>query len=96
MKIERTRIHFSATFSLPSPSLDPKVPNRELKQQRRRRLRKRHLTSEIALLQTLSRLFHLFQFVKYWQFLRELKSKRLYRSSGKEKGSRCLVFMSST
>ena len=72
MKIERTRIHFSATFSLQLPSSDVKVPNRELKQQRRRRLRKRHLTSEVALLQTLSRLFHLVQFVKYWQFLQEL------------------------
>ena len=27
MKIERMRIHFSATFSLPSPSSDLKVPN---------------------------------------------------------------------
>ena len=33
--------------------------NRELKQQRRRRLRKRHLKSEFALPQTLSPLFHL-------------------------------------
>ena len=33
--------------------------NGELKQQRRRRLRKRHLKSEFALPQTLSRLFHL-------------------------------------
>ena len=41
--------------------------NRELKQQRRRRLRKRHLKSEFALLQTLSRLFHLVYFVKFWQ-----------------------------
>ena len=65
MKIERTRIHFSATFSLPLPSSDVKVPNRKLKEQRRRRLRKRHLTSEVALLQTLPRLFHLVQFVKY-------------------------------
>ena len=32
---------------------------RELQQQIRRRLRKRHLKSEFALLQTLSRLFHL-------------------------------------
>ena len=32
---------------------------RELKQQRRRQLRKRHLKSELALPQTLSRLFHL-------------------------------------
>ena len=33
--------------------------NRELKQRRRRRLRKRHLKSVFTLLQTLSRLFHL-------------------------------------
>ena len=31
-----------------------------------------------------------------WQFLLELNSKRLYRCSGKEKESRCLVFTSST
>ena len=35
---------------------------RKLKQQRRRRLRKRHLKSDIALLQTLSRLFYLVHF----------------------------------
>ena len=45
---------------------------------------------------TLSHLFHLVRSVKYWQFLLELNFKRLYRSSGKEKGSRCLVFTSST
>ena len=33
---------------------------RELKEERRRRLRKRHLKSEVALPQTLSRLFQLF------------------------------------
>ena len=33
--------------------------NRELQQQRRRRLQKRHLKSEFTLPQTLSRLFHL-------------------------------------
>ena len=43
-------------------------------------------------LQTLSRLFHLVQFVKCWQFLWR---KRLYRSSGKEKESLWLVFTSS-
>ena len=59
--------------------------NRELKQQRRRRLRKRHLKSEFALLQTLSRLFHLVYFVKCWQMFLELNSKGLYQSSGKEK-----------
>ena len=51
----------------------------------RRRLQKCHLKNEVALLQTLSRLFHLVQFVKYWQFWGEFNSKRLYRSSGREK-----------
>ena len=36
--------------------------NRELKQ--RRRLRKRHLKSEFALLQKIKRLFHFIQFVR--------------------------------
>ena len=58
---------------------------RELKQQRRRRLRKRHLKGTVALPQTLSCLFHLVQFVKCWQFFAELNSKRQYESSGKEK-----------
>ena len=40
-------------------------------------------------------LFHLVQFAKCWQFFLELNSKRLYRSSGKEKESCCLVVMSS-
>ena len=51
--------------------------------QPRRRLRKTSLKSEFALLQPLSRLFHLVQFVKCWQFFLELNFKRLYRSSGK-------------
>ena len=42
--------------------------NKEREQERQRRLRKRHLKSEVALLQTLSRLFHLVQFVKCWKF----------------------------
>ena len=58
---------------------------RELKQHRRRRLQKRHLKSVFALLQTLSRLFHLVYFVKCWQMFLELNSKGLYQSSGKEK-----------
>ena len=69
---------------------------RELQQQRRRRLRKRHLKSDFALLQILSRLFQLVQFVKCWQIFLELNSKRLYQSSGKDKESRCFVFTSST
>ena len=52
--------------------------------------------SEVALLQILSRLFQLFQFVKCLQLLLELNSKRLYQSSGREKESRCLVFKSFT
>ena len=63
----------------------------ELKQPRRRRLRKRHLKTYFALPQTLSRLFQLVQFVKCWQFFLELNSKRLYQSSGKEKESRCCL-----
>ena len=66
--------------------------NRELEQQRQWRLRKRHLKSEVVLLQTLSRLFHLVQFVKCWKFFLELNSKRLYQSSE----SCGLVFTSST
>ena len=49
--------------------------SREFKQPRRRPLRRRHLKSEVALLRTLSRLFHLIQFVKCWQFFLELSSK---------------------
>ena len=74
-----------------------RLPNRELKQQRRRRLRQRPLKSEVALLQSLSRLFHFVYFVKCWQMFLELNSKGLrYQSSGKEKESCCLVFPSST
>ena len=82
-------------FPLPSPSSDLKVPSTELlKQQLRRRLQKRQLNwGKVALLQTWSRLFHLVQFVKFWQFFLELNLKRLNRSSGKGKGkeNRCLA-----
>ena len=66
---------------------------RELKQQRR--LEKRHLKSEFAPLQTLSRLFHLVYFVKCWQMFLELNSKGLSKFR-KRKESCCLVFPSST
>ena len=46
--------------------------------------------------QSLSGMFHLVYFVKWWQIFLELNSKRLYQSSGNEKESRCLVFTSST
>ena len=57
---------------------------------------KTSLKSEFGLLQTLQRLLHLVQFVKYWSIFLWLNSKWLYRSSGKEEKSRCLVFKSST
>ena len=44
-------------------------------QQRRRRLRKRHLKSDLALLQTLSRLFYLVQFFKWSQCFPHLSSQ---------------------
>ena len=69
---------------------------RELKQQRWRRLPKRHFKSGFALLQTLSHLFQLVQLVKCWQILPEQNSKTPYQTSGKEKESPCLVFTSST
>ena len=47
------------------------------------------------LLQTSLRLFHIVWFAKCWQFFLELNSKRLYRSSGNEKESRCLESTSS-
>ena len=64
---------------------------RELQQQLRRRLRKRHLKSEFALPQTLSRFFQLVQFVKCWQIVLELNSKRL-QSSGKEEEKSLFCF----
>ena len=57
-----------------------------IKQQQRQRLRKRHLKSEVALLQTLSRLFFLIQFAKSWHFLNfELNAKRLTKVQKEKK-----------
>ena len=83
-----------ATYSLFAILL--MLPIRELKQQRGRQLRKRHLKNELALPSFLWRLFHLVQFVKCGHIFLELNWKGLYQSSGKEKGSCCLVFPSST
>ena len=55
-------------FPLGRPALSQQG-TRELKQHQQRRLRKRQLKSKVAQLQIFSRLFHLVQFVKYWQFL---------------------------
>ena len=72
------------------------LTHRELEQQRRRRLQKRHLKSEFAPHQTLSRLFHLVYFVKCWQMFLELNSKGVYQSSGKGKkaGAQVVVLCS--
>ena len=51
-------------------------------------------TNEFALLQTLSHLFQLIQFVKCQKICLQLNSERLYQSSGKEKESYCLEFTS--
>ena len=91
MKTKRTQVDFLSDIFAVS-----RLSSSELKQQRRRRLRKRQLKSEVALLQTLSRLFPRVQFAKCWKFFLELNSKRLCRSAGKDKESRCLVFTSST
>ena len=54
IKIERTQIHFFCDVLIAVASLDLKVPLRELKQKRRRRLQKLHLTNEFKPIQTLS------------------------------------------
>ena len=86
----RTYIESGPTLEQHWRTVKFKPVNRELKQQRRRRLQKRHFKSEFALLQTLSRLLHLVYFVKCWQMFLELNSKGLYQSLGKENQSCCL------
>ena len=73
----------------PHSAKRPYSSNREFKQLGRRRLQKRRLKSDLALPQTLSRLYQLVKCAKCWQILLELNSKELYRSSGKEKESCC-------
>ena len=53
----------------------------------------RHLKSEYALPQTLSRLFHLVQFVKCWWIFLELNSKGLYQSSLRKRKGKLLSFV---
>ena len=107
LQIGRLRVvpHFSSGIvecHVRNPSARENHPTREKatrggeRETRRRRLRKRHPKSEFALLQTLSRLFHLVQVLQMLAFFLELNSKRLYRSSAKEKESRSLAFTSST
>ena len=68
------------TFSLPSPSQFRKVPIKR----RRRRLRKRHLKSEFALVQTLLRLFHLVLFRQMLANFLKLKQQRSIAQVPKE------------
>ena len=72
------------------------VANRELTQQRRQRLQKRHLKSELALLQTSSHLFLLRRFEECWRIFLEFHFKGLIEVQEKQKENRCLVFASST
>ena len=83
---------FYKTFpAFPSSEL---TRNRELQQQQRRRLRKRHF-KKIALLQTLS--CQLVQFVKCWQIFLELKSKRLSKfKKRKRKSLSCVHVLDKT
>ena len=73
---------------------------RERKQQRWRRLRKRHLKTVCQKVKLgcvkLYRPYwiHLVQFVNCWQFFLDLNSKRLNRISGKVRENRCLLFTS--
>ena len=65
----RQRLSLSSFFSSSCFGMVVLIVIRELKQQRQRRIRsKTSLKSELALLQTLSRLFHLVEFVEWWQF----------------------------
>ena len=59
------------------------------------RLRKRHLKSKVALLQSLSRIFHFVQ-LKCCQIFLDLNSKKIYQGSGNEKESLSRVSTSST
>ena len=69
----------------------------ELKQKRRRRLRKRLFKSKVALLQKRYRAYsNSFNSSNVDNFFLDLNSKKLYQSSGKENESRCRVFTSST
>ena len=64
-----------------------------VKQQRRRRLRKRHLEVNLRFFK-LYRAYSILSNIG--NFFLELSSRGLYQSSGKEKESCCLVFPSST
>ena len=71
-------------------------PMESLKQRRRRRLRKRHLQSEFTLLQTLSRLFHLVQFVTSWSFTSGVEFLNAVAKFRKRKRKSLSLFTSSS
>ena len=66
--LELIQFNLSLTVTLGTEERGRCRDNREFKQQGCQRRRKRHFKSEFALLQTLSRLFDIVQFVKCWQF----------------------------
>ena len=65
---------------------------RELKQQRWRRIRKRHLKVDLHCFKLYRAYSISFDSSNVGNFFLEMNSKRLYRSSGKKKESRFLVF----
>ena len=79
--------HANLLFCQSKPPAIAFLPSRS----RRRRLQKRPLKSEFALLQTLSRLFQLVQFVKCWQIFLELNSKRLSKVRKRKRKSLSFV-----
>ena len=94
---EETSLHHVAIVAKFPDLTKPWSCNRELQQQQQRRLRKRQLKSVLALLHTLSHLFHLVQFVKCWRIFSGVEFWRtVYQSLEKEKEGRSLVFTSFT
>ena len=89
---------FEKIFRQTSRSLEPifckraEQINKEHKQQRRRRLPKRHLKIEFVLLQTLSSLLQLVQYTKCWRICLELNFKG--RIEVQEKKKNVVVFCS--
>ena len=79
--LELTGFHFvkhPETYRLYVPNLAQKSQFSYIPERRESfTSRSAEVKSEVAVLQTLSRLFHLIQSVKCWQFFPELNSKRL-------------------
>ena len=69
---KKREFSFNSDVSLPSPSSLLKLPNRELKQQRRQRQRKRHpKIYPLYFICATLRLFQLVQLLQKWQTIQE-------------------------